>query len=252
MCSYEYEKTRTLTHVYVTVSQARLLPPRNTVGYTGLDCVAPSFSQGQWATRVSARVKRALNPLSPPVVTFSHPVALAEVRSEGAAPLNTPHLVARARCVLRTQWERLKTIWHTQSGRDRTDSNTYSGQVSEIFPLWQWQRGCSAISEMECCTAQSRLYSPLSLPLRRSHTFTTGTADLRPHGWAGPVDTGDSVLEAQQLLPTWNPNMHPSRWVVSLIGDFCGWNHASRKSCFPSLCTTSFIRFFCLLTILRS
>lgn len=92
---------------------------RNTVGYTGLDCVVPSFSPGQWAMRVSAQVKRALNPLPPPVVTFSHPVTVAEVRSEGAAPLNTPHLVARARCVLRTQWERLKTIWHTQSGRDR-------------------------------------------------------------------------------------------------------------------------------------
>lgn len=61
-----WKDTDTDTHVRDSHPSPPFAPhPRNTVAYTGLDCVDPSFLQGQWAMRVSARVKRALNPLPP-------------------------------------------------------------------------------------------------------------------------------------------------------------------------------------------
>lgn len=45
------------------------------------------------------------------------------------------------------------------------------------FPLQWWLRGCSAISEMECCSAQSELYSRFGSH-RDAATSSTGTAEI--------------------------------------------------------------------------
>lgn len=155
-----------------------------------LTLLSPPYSLELGVMRVSAQVKWSGWKNCPP--NSQSPNSSCEEEVQKHSPSNSPtectHTLRITHTVgkIEKQYGRLSRRW---IGIDR---NTYSGQVSEIFPLRQWLRGCSVISEMDCCLAQPELYSLVSLPLRQIHVDHQYHIYPHPHGWASPVGSDKS------------------------------------------------------------
>lgn len=104
-----------------------------------------------------------------------------------------------------------------------SDRHAHTYQVSELIPLRQWLRCCSAINEMECCSAQSELYSQVSLPQRQKHVqkhvHHQHQTDAHAPGWASKTHSDSSV------------------WILGAL-EFCciQWNIYFVKMCCFVLC----------------